>query len=1123
MERFGFSITWALPLGFLLVHCASVAPRVIPKCENGTMVGDECVPCADDQVAVNGTCRDPEPCELVECDDDNECTQNECTNVAGNAQCDYPAGENGAMCDADGLVGVCFEGVCDADPCAGVDCDDGDDCTDDGVCDLNTGHCPESVLAPVNSTCGNGGLCNGAGHCVECNRSDQCDDGNECTDDLCDTDHGTCSNPAVADPIQCNYEGGVGACESGVCVAPTPACAADPCPEDDDPCTYAPECRAAGGGRTCEEARVPNGTACEPEGLPAGACQEGACTGLCVGVDCSDGNDCTTDPSCDPQYGTCAGGGFEQSGTRCNGNRGYCDGQGECVECADDSHCPDDNNPCTVPSCLEGGVCGHENAAGSCDVDPTIAESCQNGACVNAGLCDPLPSSCIDGDPCTQDDCAPNNGACRNPRWPENHSCGGGKVCDGQGQCVECLQDSDCPDDNNDCTESSCDGGVCGNNGLVGRGRVCNGGNGYCDGSGDCVECTDDAQCPHDNVFCTEPVCLPSGVCSQTPDDGKPCNYQPGIAGSCSGGECVNAELCTPFPQRCVDGDPCTQDLCNELDGSCDNPLEHTGYGCGPNNEYQCDAQGSCVECLDDLECPDDGNSCTARSCEGGQCGSDALPDYTSCDQGVCRQGWCGTLMPCTEKGIREAIKRGGGFTYTFDCAVKTTVTTSGRLTIDKPVTLDGGDKLVIKGGPNKNHQVFLVNTGVVAELRNLEVTGGGGVPDGGGIYNRGTLTLRSAKVSNSHGTLDGGGIYNRGTLNLVKTTVVGNECESDGAGIYNDATGVMHVEQASVVTDNEALNAAGGGIYNAGAMTLDVVTVSENTSARGGGIYNTGTVTTGCSTKDCVKLLNNTAVEVGGGLRNSGGDVALGYAMISGNKATSNASSMGNGAGIFNGGGGTLTLSTSTVDDNTAQRYGGGVYTTATTNILRSTISNNRTVALQGGGVRNYGGTLRIENSTIYGNEAGTEGGGLHNGGGGHATLVFSTFWVNRAGTEATDIRNAASMQLLNNLIGGTCSGDPAAGNSFYNVFSQRSCFNLTSNTGGGSNTETGPTPIEPPGLLASNGGPTLTLLPNDVTPPIDWVFGGGLYCDATAAVDQRGFPRKRGTKCDAGAVERE
>jgi uncharacterized repeat protein (TIGR02543 family) len=57
--------------------------------------------------------------------------------------------------------------------------------------------------------------------------------------------------------------------------------------------------------------------------------------------------------------------------------------------------------------------------------------------------------------------------------------------------------------------------------------------------------------------------------------------------------------------------------------------------------------------------------------------------------------------------------------------------------------------------------------------------------------------------------------------------------------------------------------------------------------------------------------------------------------------------------------------------------------------------------------------------------------------------------------------------------------------------------------------------------GLLADNGGPTRTMLPQTGSPAIDAIPGGQSPCSGSTLRDQRGVARPQGNGCDIGAVE--
>jgi parallel beta-helix repeat protein len=132
----------------------------------------------------------------------------------------------------------------------------------------------------------------------------------------------------------------------------------------------------------------------------------------------------------------------------------------------------------------------------------------------------------------------------------------------------------------------------------------------------------------------------------------------------------------------------------------------------------------------------------------------------------------------------------------------------------------------------------------------------------GGGIFNfLGIVTLTNTYFySNKAVVFDkrafgagGGGIYNMGDMTLTNTTLFDNSAESDrnrsesersGGAIFN--AGTMRLTNTTL-DDNRATNGFGGGIYNFnnGTMTLSNTTLSGNRAFRdGGGIDNAGAMT---------------------------------------------------------------------------------------------------------------------------------------------------------------------------------------------------------------------------------------------------------------------------------------
>ena len=92
---------------------------------------------------------------------------------------------------------------------------------------------------------------------------------------------------------------------------------------------------------------------------------------------------------------------------------------------------------------------------------------------------------------------------------------------------------------------------------------------------------------------------------------------------------------------------------------------------------------------------------------------------------------------------------------------------------------------------------------------------------------------------------------------------------------------------------------------------------------------------------------------------------------------------SAGNGGGIANDG--TLTVTDTTIEDNTAMYFGGGIFNGGTLTITGSAIESNTITnsccGAAGGGVYNFG-TMTVSDSTVTGNSVAAfdYGGGIYN-----------------------------------------------------------------------------------------------------------------------------------------------
>lgn len=189
-------------------------------------------------------------------------------------------------------------------------------------------------------------------------------------------------------------------------------------------------------------------------------------------------------------------------------------------------------------------------------------------------------------------------------------------------------------------------------------------------------------------------------------------------------------------------------------------------------------------------------------------------------------------------------------------------------------LTLTGGDTIFVGAGVRNDGNLT---------INNSLITGNRAWHNGGGIYNHddAVLVINDSTVSNNEAavfatevdeqlvlrdigqedegtpqTIDdggyGGGIFNRGTVTVNSGSVASNTAKWSGGGIYNVEGGTLTVTGATVQgntadlslpayddDDSEGRFSWGGGILNAGTATVSDSDVSENFALyNGGGLY---------------------------------------------------------------------------------------------------------------------------------------------------------------------------------------------------------------------------------------------------------------------------------------------
>ena len=497
--------------------CALTAAPV--NCDDGNPCTDDfCSPSSGCSHQANTVgCSDGNPCTADDacalgkcvgggapsCSDNNVCTSDSCSPING---CTHAPANDGAGCD-DGSVctgnDTCGGGICL--PGASLVCDDKNPCTND-TCNSKSGCAFSNNTAPCDdgSQCTTGDVCAG-GKCGAANNP--CDDGNPCTTDGC-VGGGGCKHTDLADGSSCSVPActglvfqGAATCQAGACgSAPTPlgcddgnACTDDLCNalsgclhpnnaaacSDGNACTTGDSCASgvcsgsvamcADGGACAKNIGCSVVDGCQYQALTGTPCSDGnACTlndtcaaGDCGGgapVGCDDNNACTSD-ACDPGKGcvwSALSSGSCSDGNVCTGAdacaAGVCLG-GTALNC-------DDQNPCTNDSCDPTAGCKTSNNTANCQ----DGNKCTAGDVCSGGACQPGAALvCDDGNPCTTDNCDPQDG-CSTSKVANGTVCGSG-ACGGlkftaaatctSGQCIAPAA-KNC-DDGQECTVDACD------------------------------------------------------------------------------------------------------------------------------------------------------------------------------------------------------------------------------------------------------------------------------------------------------------------------------------------------------------------------------------------------------------------------------------------------------------------------------------------------------------------------------------------------------------------------------------------------------------------------------------------------------------------------------------------
>ncbi len=399
-----------------------------------------------------------------------------------------------------------------------------------------------------------------------------------------------------------------------------------------------------------------------------------------------------------------------------------------------------------------------------------------------------------------------------------------------------------------------------------------------------------------------------------------------------------------------------------------------------------------------------------------------------------------------------------------------------------------------------------------------------GSAHHGAGIYVNGEADINitgsfihhNSTLSPGAGAGYGGAMYisaSMTSLDITDTNITFNSAQN-GGGVYLFGCEGQAVMSNCIIEGNEA-SGEGGGIYSTYAtkLTLSDSNVSGNSAGNdGGGIYATGDELDQLFIK-LSRIEENNASGGGGVYAKNGMQVKLEESVLSHNMVTG----AGGGASFSNN---SLYINQSLFHDNSALYAGGMVLggSTQGATIINTTVSNNDATAYGGGILANYATTstswVDIKFCTVTANVADADNGGFTGLGGGIAV---------GDGSQSADF-----VYLSQSIVAGNMLGD-GSDNDLYGVAISNKGYNLIGVDNGngfadGINNDIVGTTSQPIDArltpLVNNGGPTFTHALLQDSPANNAAGSQGL---GYPSVDQRGEPRPCpvGNHYDIGAYE--
>ncbi|MFF5855084.1 hypothetical protein ACFY8B_05500 [Streptomyces sp. NPDC012751] len=246
------------------------------------------------------------------------------------------------------------------------------------------------------------------------------------------------------------------------------------------------------------------------------------------------------------------------------------------------------------------------------------------------------------------------------------------------------------------------------------------------------------------------------------------------------------------------------------------------------------------------------------------------------------------TDVPCSAAALAGAISTanalgGGALRLSPGCVYGLTTPLPA---ITSTISIDARNSTITRVSA-AGFGILSVSPGGNLAITKVTITNGDAPDFGGGIANRGRLSVTDSAIRNNHANFSGGIGGGSGTVTRIEgTSIMDNTANVNGGGVAND--GVMTILGSRII-GNTAVNGAGGGAANDGTLQITSTNVNENRAHRAGGVANFGGGTTVITSSN---VNSNVADVAPGGVLNTGGLVVLNGSRVNGNTPTNCAGS---------------------------------------------------------------------------------------------------------------------------------------------------------------------------------------------------------------------------------------